>query len=424
MEMHPLVISPQDLAQLSAEYNDSDDDLNSVGSLDRTGPAAAGDMSAFLTNVRDDDFKDSHEHKRGFTVLGAESVSTIKGLNDEYDEFEDDKKDHKPFTVHDHHHHIDEFDRITEDEASVILLQGIEEAERDNDEGKFRRIIEGGWSWSSALFSTYKYHPYNHLTNQDHSIYSIYYLLALTRLYRGQKLLQKGEPKNAIIQLERGLEHYRHLRVLDDDSISSSTINSTNSKNAETKKQFASKEDEEDELVIIHGEGAHEDRLDLSSHIYSMLVEAYVQLNNWTRAQSVAREWLEKYPKSISSYCSLAHCLREQGQFQDCIVTCDKCIRLLPETLGMLTIHNIRGTCNLKLEHYEEAAGDFKTVKEMSQKNLGRFEAIKPQFFSIDKVRHKEKTFRAPKGRPDIMLLHKTGSPQMRVAGTRIMGFV
>ena len=102
--------------------------------------------------------------------------------------------------------------------------------------------------------------------------------------------------------------------------------------------------EEKDEIAAEQAKAARErDRLDLCPHIYGMLVECYYKIRQYHRANSVAREWTEKYKKNVSPYQSLAWCQAEQLQFTDAVATCTACIKRLPETEGMMTIYSIRG---------------------------------------------------------------------------------
>lgn len=231
----------------------------------------------------------------------------------------------------------------------------------------------------------------------------------LVHLYRGQIMCNANHYSDAIVQLETALEHYRHLNLfaVGDDSVSRSSGASSQSSRA------AKRAAERGEKHVGGSSGEEEenkDRLDFCPHIYSILVEAYYNIEQFHRATSVAREWLQKYPKNISPYCSLAWVQMKQLQYMDCINTCTSAIKLLPETEGMMTLYSIRGQCKATLEQYEEAVADFKYVKEMESKNLARFAPEKAVFFKVDKASRPPFARLAPKSRPDITLRRKYGN--------------
>jgi len=211
-----------------------------------------------------------------------------------------------------------------------------------------------------------------------------------------------GAYSDAAVQLEKALEYYRHLHLssVGDEASKGSGSISAHYRQAKRSAAARSKEgtDKEDK-----------GRLDFCPHIYSILVEAYYNTDHH-RATSVAREWVEKYPKNVSPHCSLAWVQMKQLQYTDCISTCTNAINNLPETEGVMALYSIRGKCRVLLEQYEEAVNDFKYVKEMENKNLARFAPEKAVFFKLDRASRPSPQLLAPKSRPDIALSRKYGN--------------
>ena len=321
------------------------------------------------------DLEELHAHQKSLhTALYADPNILIE-LEMEYQREFDDIGEHTPFShAGAHHHHILDLEEMEptdkdhydfhheEEEATKLLLKGIEIAQQQNDAG-------------------------------------------LVHLYRGQKMFLDGNLADAAVQLENCIEYYRHLHLSDvgnegGSKNGSSTSGSRNFKNKKVAKREVKYGEEEQD--------GDKDRLDFCPHIYSILVEVYYNMEHFHRATSVAREWVTKYPKNISPYCSLAWVQMKQLQFTDSINTCTAAIKKLPETEGMMSLYSIRGTCKQLLEQHEEAVQDFKYVKEMAKKNLARFAPEKPVFFKVEKAPRPAFPGFVPKSRPDIAMRKQT----------------
>jgi len=123
--------------------------------------------------------------------------------------------------------------------------------------------------------------------------------------------------------------------------------------------------------------------LDISIFVYTLLVDAYHGMGNYPRSISVAREWQQRYPNSVTSHSALAHILFEQGQFDDCIVACTSAVKSVQECEGLMVVYHTRGMAYRKKGLYEKSLQDFGKVKEMSQKKgLVRFREEKQPFLT------------------------------------------
>ena len=193
--------------------------------------------------------------------------------------------------------------------------------------------------------------------------------MGLLALYKGQYMLRDKLYEQAAKKFEEALEYYRD--------------------------RLPSKCEETGEM-------------DLTPHLFSLLIECYHEQSMLPRAQSVAREWIARYPTNPSPRAALAFIQREQSQWTDSIQTCTAAINKLPETEQTMTLIDIRGNNYYTLGDYEQAAGDFGRVKALSQKSLARFAVEKPNFFTINECNPRLAALReVPKGRPDILKRQK-----------------
>jgi len=120
---------------------------------------------------------------------------------------------------------------------------------------------------------------------------------------------------------------------------------------------------------------------DISIYVYTLLMDAYFSQDHFTRCISVAREWAERFPKSVTAHSALAHVLLSQGQYEDCIAACTAAIAKVEECEGIMAVYNTRGNAYRKKGLHKEAVQDFESVKALSQKEgLVRFTAEKPPF--------------------------------------------
>ena len=122
--------------------------------------------------------------------------------------------------------------------------------------------------------------------------------------------------------------------------------------------------------------------LDISIFVYTLLVDAYHGMGNYPRSISVAREWQQRYPNSVTSHSTLAHILYEQGQFDDCIAACSCAVESVQECEGLMVVYHTRGMAYRKKGLYEKSLQDFSKVKELSQKKLVRFREEKNPFLT------------------------------------------
>ncbi len=338
------------------------------------------------------DLDELHAHQKTLHTALYADAKEFEYLETEYQTEFDDVVAHIPFShPAEHHHHILDLPPVheksnhdpysfhhSEGDTEEMLLKGIDIAQMQNDEG-------------------------------------------LVRLYRGQIMCNAGNYIDAVVQLEKSLEFYRHLHLSscgDENSRQSSHSSHTRGSRQRGKMAAEAKDTIEYDTDTDH--------LDLCPHIYSILVEAYYNLQRFHRAASVAKEWLEKYPKNISPYCSLAWVYLQQQQYSDCINLCTLAIRKLPETEGMMTLYSLRGQCLNILEKYEEAVKDFSHVREMASKNLHRFAPEKPTFFFVDKLSRQPFPRFTPCARPDLAMRIKYGTPlptpNQSVAGSQRSG--
>jgi len=364
------------------------------------GVVAADGVKILASATGHMDLDELHKHQKTLHTAIYTDTQGLNFIDTEYQREFDDLEAHVPFSHYgEHHQHLLDFSAMQiqpvdydhygfyheheeHHEMDDMLLRGIATAQKQNDRG-------------------------------------------LVSLYRGQIMCNAGAYEDAAVQLEKALEYYRHLNLssVGDEMSNNSSKGSASggqgqgqrqgqgqgqSRQAQRSAAFRRErgvelEEEKD------AEEEDKDRLDFCPHIYSILVEAYYNIEQLHRATSVAREWVQKYPKNVSPYCSLAWVQMKQLQYDDCIKTCTNAINKLPETEGMMTLYSIRGKCKELLEQYEEAVEDFKYIKELASKNLARFAPEKAVFFKVDKAPRPVPQGLAPKSRPDITLRRKYG---------------
>ena len=232
------------------EYNDSDDDLSiGTATLSNTGAHKEGILASDGVFIEANaaghvDLDQLQKHQKTLheaLYVDPPMLDALDTLEIEYQNEFIDHDIHVPFSHPDlHHHHIVDFtpamadsdhydfhhsheEGIHDHKAGDLLIKGIDVAQRQNDEG-------------------------------------------LINLYRGQKMCLDAKFKDAIIQLEKSLEFYRHLHLShvgdEDNHSSTSSVTSKDSRN------MTSKELSQHEEFI-----AERDRLDFCPHIYGILVE-------------------------------------------------------------------------------------------------------------------------------------------------------
>ncbi len=370
------------------KYGDIDDDLSldpAITGLEQS-EGAMGMDGVFVpaSHTGHIDLDQLHSHDQVLHTAMYVDLEEIEAIEHEYADMEyADSKDHIPFShTNAHHSHI----------VDITGMTGILDIDIDMSG------MQGIGIHDDPLHDHYDFH-HDHGEHHNHETASKLLLKGidiaqkqnhegLVKLYRGQVMCLNGKYDDAIIQLEKCLEYFRHLHLSDfgdsdSDIGSKGSCSSTGSKNKMNRKKCDSKYTDTDDGIDDQVVDEH-NTLDLTPHIYGILIEAYYATNQYHRANSVAREWLEKYPKNISPYQALAWCLIEQNQTQDAINLCTNCIKKLPESEGMMIIYSIRGKCYLKIEKYEEACKDFGYIKEMENKNLARFAPEKVTFFTVN----------------------------------------
>ena len=124
---------------------------------------------------------------------------------------------------------------------------------------------------------------------------------------------------------------------------------------------------------------------DISIYVYTLLLDAYHGMGHHGRCISVAKEWIERFPASVTSHSALAQVLYEQGQYDDCIEACTAAVAAVDECEGIMPIYAIRGKARRKKGLYEQSVKDFQQVKALSQKEgLVRFTEDKPPFLTTN----------------------------------------
>lgn len=127
--------------------------------------------------------------------------------------------------------------------------------------------------------------------------------------------------------------------------------------------------------------------IDLSPHIYSLLIECYYAQELWKRAVSVAREFIAKYPDAVTAHCTLAWCLRQDNQLRDAVEAASLGISTLPPSEGLIMLHDIRGKCLYDLGDYKKAVADFQRAVELSNmKELPKFKPKEKDFLLLQKA--------------------------------------
>lgn len=126
--------------------------------------------------------------------------------------------------------------------------------------------------------------------------------------------------------------------------------------------------------------------LDISIYIYTLLMDTYHKREMHHRCLSVAREWVSRYPRSVTGHAALCAVLFEQEQYDDCLAACTEAIKL-PESEMHMHYYCIRGKCHKQKQQFEMSCKDFEKVKALAgQKDLVRFSEVKEPFLTTDKA--------------------------------------
>ena len=339
-------------------------------------PTLTSDLTTLTTEFHAAGFNDSDDEMSvGSKSVGSHSQSLV-----------DSKKDRFMHGISSEHEHIVRAQASVEDHFNEIAHT----FQHDDAEGKGLDALEDEYnmefddSSDHVPFSDFSHHHHlddmidMHITDVEADAVLIQGINiaerwgdeGLYRLFRGQKSLRDGNYEFAVEQLELALAPFR-----------------------------------ERDLSTTEEMGV----LDLQPHISSLLIDAYTSYDPpfYTRAISVAKEWIKKYPKNVSPYSSIVYNLYDMGQYSDCINMCTEAIENLPETEMLMTVFQIRGHAKYACGKYEEAVEDYKYVKVMASKNLARFAPPKPVFFMIDRKHQDHRPLVIPKARPDKAMTFK-----------------